>query len=214
MLCSVSKFPRFDYGKSAGGKKGRLRLTLGTGRPRYPLSPSLATSARCRLASSPSMYLRSLRRLPTSFNSPRRLAWSFLCCRKCSVSSLMRAVRIAIWTSGDPVSFGWVRFSSITAARLDWSKVPFISVHSAVWKRCRSRGSETGAVLLGNISPAKKDTTLRPRVPAEYGQTARMTGGGLPRLRDRMLNFCKRKSQASLTLRKAAEYDCPRSPSR
>src|SRR5690242_12440756 len=35
---------------------------------------------------------------------PRREWWSFLCSRRCSVSSLMRAVSRATWTSGDPVS--------------------------------------------------------------------------------------------------------------
>src|SRR5438105_1860242 len=35
---------------------------------------------------------------------PRREWWSFLCSRRCSVSSLMRAVSSATWTSGDPVS--------------------------------------------------------------------------------------------------------------
>src|SRR5919201_4981882 len=54
-------------------------------------------SWRCR-------YCSSRRRFPTSIRSPRREWWSFLCSRKCSVSSLMRAVSRATWTSGDPVS--------------------------------------------------------------------------------------------------------------
>src|SRR5262245_22901684 len=37
---------------------------------------------------------------------PRREAWSFLCVRMCSCSSLIRAVSKAICTSGDPVSLG------------------------------------------------------------------------------------------------------------
>src|SRR5882724_8627596 len=46
-------------------------------------------------------------------SNPRRLAWSFLCVRKCSVSSPMRAVSKAICTSGDPVSLGSSRNWSI-----------------------------------------------------------------------------------------------------
>ena len=43
-------------------------------------------------------------RLLTIISRPRRLAWSFLCVRRCSVSSLIRAVSSAICTSGEPVS--------------------------------------------------------------------------------------------------------------
>src|SRR5208283_209128 len=46
---------------------------------------------------------------------PRREAWSFLCVLKCSVSSPMRVLKMAIWTSGDPVSVSWVRYWSIRA---------------------------------------------------------------------------------------------------
>src|SRR5918999_4496279 len=49
-------------------------------------------------------YLSSRRRLPTSLSRPRREWWSFLCARRCSVSSSIRRVRSAIWTSGEPVS--------------------------------------------------------------------------------------------------------------
>src|SRR5437870_1595506 len=44
---------------------------------------------------------------------PRRLAWSFLCVRKCSVSSVIRAVKRAICTSGEPVSAASRRYSSM-----------------------------------------------------------------------------------------------------
>src|SRR5579871_1442870 len=43
-------------------------------------------------------------RLLTMPSRPRRLAWSFLCRRMCSVNWLIRSVNRAIWTSGDPVS--------------------------------------------------------------------------------------------------------------
>src|ERR1700681_3504723 len=37
---------------------------------------------------------------------PRRLWWSFLWTLRCSVSWLIDAVRMAIWTSAEPVSLG------------------------------------------------------------------------------------------------------------
>src|SRR5919109_4037294 len=49
-------------------------------------------------------YLSRRRRLPTSMSSPRREWWSLRCSRRCSVSSLMRAVSSATWTSVEPVS--------------------------------------------------------------------------------------------------------------
>ncbi len=50
-------------------------------------------------------YARSRRRLPTILSRPRRDAWSFRWVLRCSVRSLMRAVKMAIWTSGLPVSW-------------------------------------------------------------------------------------------------------------
>src|SRR5713226_9199016 len=49
-------------------------------------------------------YFSSRLRRPTSSSSPRRLWWSYLCTLRCSVSSLIRRVSSATWTSGDPVS--------------------------------------------------------------------------------------------------------------
>ena len=42
--------------------------------------------------------------MPTSISRPRREWWSLLCARRCSVSSLMRSVSSATWTSAEPVS--------------------------------------------------------------------------------------------------------------
>src|SRR3954469_8384218 len=44
------------------------------------------------------------RRLPPIFSRPRREWWSLLWVRRCSVSSLMRSVSSATWTSAEPVS--------------------------------------------------------------------------------------------------------------
>src|SRR3712207_5793451 len=46
---------------------------------------------------------------------PRRLWWSFLWVRRWSVRWLIRSVRIATWTSGEPVSVSWRRCSLIVA---------------------------------------------------------------------------------------------------
>src|SRR6516162_6684244 len=44
---------------------------------------------------------------------PRRLAWSFLWVRRCSVRPVMRSVSRAICTSGEPVSLGSRRYESM-----------------------------------------------------------------------------------------------------
>src|ERR1700733_3688132 len=44
------------------------------------------------------------RRLPTSISRPRREWWSLLCSRRWPVSSLIRSVSRATWTSAEPVS--------------------------------------------------------------------------------------------------------------
>src|SRR6056297_2434933 len=50
----------------------------------------------------------SFRRWATSFRRPRREWLSFLWVLKCSVSVVIREVRIATWTSGEPVSPSFV----------------------------------------------------------------------------------------------------------
>ena len=66
-----------------------------------------------RRTSSFAKYLSNLRRLPTIICNPRLPAASCLCCLKCSVSSLIRSVNTAIWTSTEPVSFSCLRNFSI-----------------------------------------------------------------------------------------------------
>src|SRR3954468_21768906 len=63
-------------------------------------------------------YLSRRRRLPTSISSPRREWWSLECVRRCSVSSLMRAVSSATWTRVLPVSFSfWPNCETISRLR-------------------------------------------------------------------------------------------------
>src|SRR5918997_1560043 len=84
-------------------------------------------------------YLSSRRRLPTSISSPRREWWSLRCSRRCSVSSLMRAVSSATWTSVEPVSAS-PRPYSATISR-------FLSAVSVI-------EPETVAAVLRSLAPA------------------------------------------------------------
>src|SRR6516165_6034985 len=51
-----------------------------------------------------------------SFIKPRRVWWSCLCSLRCWVRWAIRCWRRAIWTSGEPVSVPWSRYSAIVAA--------------------------------------------------------------------------------------------------
>src|SRR3982074_2539953 len=63
-------------------------------------------------------------------SSPRRLALSWRGVRRCSVRSLIRSVRSAIWTSGEPVSLSSRRYAVITSFLLgsvaDGTRCPFL----------------------------------------------------------------------------------------
>src|SRR5215213_2202591 len=61
-------------------------------------------SARYRGRSVFCRYFSRSERLLTILSRPRRDAWSFLFARMCSVRLLIRSVRIATWTSGEPLS--------------------------------------------------------------------------------------------------------------
>src|SRR5207247_6961458 len=63
-------------------------------------------------------------------SSPRRLALSWRAVRRCSVRCLIRSVRSAIWTSGEPVSLSARRYAVITSFLLgsvaDGTRCPFL----------------------------------------------------------------------------------------
>src|SRR5438034_8215615 len=63
-------------------------------------------------------------------SSPRRLALSWRAVRRCSVRCLIRSVRSAIWTSGEPVSLPSRRYAVITSFLLgsvaDGTRCPFL----------------------------------------------------------------------------------------
>src|SRR5438552_5178775 len=63
-------------------------------------------------------------------SSPRRLALSWRAVRRCSVRCLMRSVRSAIWTSGEPVSLSSRRYAATTSPLFgsvaDGTRCPFL----------------------------------------------------------------------------------------
>src|SRR6266566_4484262 len=63
-------------------------------------------------------------------SSPRRLALSWRAVRRCSVRCLIRSVRSAIWTSGEPVSLSSRRYAATTSALFgsvaDGTRCPFL----------------------------------------------------------------------------------------
>src|SRR5256885_15986295 len=63
-------------------------------------------------------------------SGPRRLALSWRAVRRCSVRCLIRSVRSAIWTSGEPVSLSSRRYVVITSFLLgsvaDGTRCPFL----------------------------------------------------------------------------------------
>src|SRR5699024_8687025 len=72
--------------------------------------------------SSSRRYCRSRLRCPTSSIRPRRVWWSCLWVFRCSVRYLMRWVRSATWTSGEPVSPSVVAYSLMISCLVAVSK--------------------------------------------------------------------------------------------
>src|SRR4029077_10635716 len=85
------------------------------------------------------------RRLPTSISRPRREWWSLLCSRRWPVSSLIRSVSRATWTSAEPVSpsarpylpisslfFSLARLISKKVSRSEWSSPPLGAITDPV----------------------------------------------------------------------------------
>src|SRR4249919_3494860 len=94
------------------------------------------------------------RRLPTSISRPRREWWSLLCARRCSVSSLIRSVARAIWTSAEPVSPSARPYLPISSL--------FFSLVRLIKTPCTLRGSRpleasTDALRLIDIAPHLND---------------------------------------------------------
>src|SRR5580693_2697271 len=114
--------------------------------------PRRSLIARYRAMSFLARYFSSLRRLPTSSSSPRRLWWSCLCTFRCSVRWLIRLVSSATWTSGEPVSPSLVAYSA---------RISFLTaVSSGTW-------------LLKNVGSVEDSSPARP--PHEGAAGLRLT---------------------------------------
>src|SRR5215218_6169095 len=83
------------------------------------------------------------RRLPTSIKRPRREWWSLAWARRCSVSSLIRSVSSATWTSAEPVSLSPRPYLPISS--LFFSLVRLISLKSRAPGGSRPLESSTDA---------------------------------------------------------------------
>src|SRR5690606_27308083 len=98
-------------------------------------------------------YASSRRRRPTIFRRPRRECWSCRCSRRCAVSPLMRSVRIAIWTSGEPVSLSCVRDDSTI-----WSFCSFCNAMlRAPPQDCPASGRLVGVCIRNTRKNARGD---------------------------------------------------------
>ena len=123
--------------RASGGGRGRRRV---------------CGSARGRCARGSASRRR---RRPTSISRPRREWWSLLWVRRCSVSSLIRSVSSATWTSVDPVSAPSRPYLSTSSAFL--SLVSDISLFQALFKRngrVSLRGAPQGREKVAQTSRA------------------------------------------------------------
>src|SRR5712692_1236076 len=93
-------------------------------------------------------------------SSPRRLALSWRAVRRCSVRCLMRSVRSAIWTSGEPVSLSSRRYAVITSFLLgsvaDGTRCPFL----ILWISYSLMSLPDGYRLAERSEPRKKRGSL------------------------------------------------------
>src|SRR5438045_2876307 len=130
-------------------------------------------------------------------SSPRRLALSWRAVRRCSVRCLIRSVRSAIWTSGEPVSLSSRRYAVITSFFLgsvaDGTRCPFLilwisyslmSLPDAERSAERSQPRKERRGLFGALA-----RICRGRVPAaEHHENFRESGrDGRFCLRERLL---------------------------
>src|SRR3954467_4176660 len=99
------------------------------------------------------------RRLPTSMSRPRREWWSLACVRRCSVSSLIRSVSRAIWTSAEPVSPS--ARPNLPISSFFFSLVRLISKKEPCsWRRSRPLEASTDALRVLDIEAHLGDQLL------------------------------------------------------
>src|SRR6516162_3072290 len=80
-----------------------------------------------------------------SFIKPRRVWWSCLCSLRCCVRWAIRCWRRAIWTSGEPVSVSWSRYSAIVSAFSGMHRLPSAGRRPVEGDRWRSRAKPGGS---------------------------------------------------------------------
>src|SRR2546421_5353553 len=128
-------------------------------------------------------------------SSPRRLALSWRAVRRCSVRCLIRSVRSAIWTSGEPVSLSSRRYAVITSFLLgsvaDGTRCPFLilwisyslmSLPDADRSAERSEPRKERGGLFGALARVPRRDVAAP----DHDENLRETG------RDRRLRLLKR----------------------
>src|SRR2546429_4756738 len=109
-------------------------------------------------------------------SSPRRLAVAWRAVRRCWVRCLIRSVRSAIWTSGEPVSLSSRRYAVITSVLLgsvaDGTRCPFLilwisySLMSLPDEHRSAEGSEPrkeGGSLFSPLAWIRRGHRLPPR---------------------------------------------------
>ena len=93
----------------------------------YLRRPSLAISALYRAGSVWLRYRSSPRRCPTSIMRPRWECLSLRFRRRCSVNWLIRSVRIATWTSVEPVSRGCNWLADASSAVFSFVSILYVA---------------------------------------------------------------------------------------
>src|SRR3972149_2246667 len=122
-------------------------------------------------------YSRSRRRWPTSISRPRREAWSFLWSFRCSVSSEIRLLSTAIWTSVEPVSVSPRPCSATISAFCSFVRD---MVADRLPGRTRRRPSSPEHRVPGRLDEGREQPPLEPALGRDrhLRDRGRRAGGG------------------------------------
>src|SRR3982074_2302783 len=117
--------------------------------------------------------------------SPRRLALSWRAVRRCSVRCLIRSVRSAIWTSGEPVSLSSRRDAVITSFFLGrvaggprcpflilWISYSFMSLPDTCRSAERSKPRKERGGLFRGVPRVARGHVRAPEHPQELGESS------------------------------------------
>src|SRR2546430_52884 len=124
-------------------------------------------------------------------SSPRRLALSWRAVRRCSVRCLIRSVRSAIWTSGEPVSLSSRPYAGITSFFLGsvavgtrcpflilWISYSLLSLPDAERSAARSQPRKECRGLFGALPRAPRGHVPAADHDGNFGGLGRCTGLG------------------------------------